>query len=53
MKNKRKHIAHRMAIGAVTVCIMVLLSGCGKGKETQSFNLFTWDGMFPQEVLSG
>lgn len=53
MKNKRKCIAHRMAIGAVTVCIMVLLSGCGKGKETQSFNLFTWDGMFPQEVLNG
>lgn len=29
-----------------------LLAGCGK-KQNGELNLYTWDGMFPQEVLTG
>lgn len=29
------------------------LTGCGGEKEAQELNLYTWDGMFPPEVLEG
>jgi len=29
-----------------------LMTGCG-GEDKGSLNLYTWDGMFPQEVLDG
>lgn len=37
----------------VTCAAMMMLTGCGSAKETETLNLFTWEGMFPQEVLSG
>lgn len=36
----------------MTVMTAVLLGGCGK-KQGGELNLYTWDGMFPQEVLTG
>ena len=27
------------------------LTGCGSEEEVQELNLYTWDGMFPQEIL--
>lgn len=51
---------------AVLICMVILLVGCGNtsgtnegasGEETEKqggqLNLFTWEGMFPQEILSG
>ena len=32
--------------------VMVSMVGCGS-KENKELNLFTWDGMFPQEILDG
>ncbi len=43
-------------IAALLLCLTLaagLLAGCGKGEEKGSLNLFTWDGMFPQEILDG
>ena len=38
---------------AVLLCLG-LLTGCGsKEEEKGEFNLYTWDGMFPPEVLEG
>lgn len=31
---------------------LLLLAGCGRTQERE-LNLYTWDGMFPQEVLDG
>lgn len=43
---------------AIALCLVMILgvfAGCGSGgkppEETKELNLFTWDGMFPQEVL--
>ena len=44
---------------AISVCLVGLmlvgmLSACGQEKkETKELNLYTWEGMFPQEVLDG
>ena len=50
-------------IVALLMCMSVLLlslAGCGNGAEGESasglsgeLNLYTWDGMFPQEILRG
>ena len=38
---------------SVLLCVG-LLAGCGsKEEEKGEFNLYTWDGMFPPEVLEG
>ncbi len=29
------------------------LTGCGSEQEVQELNLYTWEGMFPQEILEG
>ena len=34
----------------VLALVLIPLSGCGQ-TETRELNLYTWDGMFPQEVL--
>lgn len=34
------------------ICLVGFITGCGKG-ESRELNLYTWDGMFPQEVLDG
>ena len=31
----------------------IMLTGCGSSKDKGELNLYTWDGMFPQEVLDG
>ncbi len=39
---------------AMALCLMLaltLLVGCGSSAETRELNLYTWDNMFPQEVL--
>lgn len=41
----------RMAL-LVMLASCLVLAGCGK-KEARELNLYTWDGMFPQEVLDG
>ncbi len=50
----------RIALLLSVVLTMGLLAGCGNTKEAASgtelsgeLNLFTWDGMFPQEILQG
>ncbi len=50
MRKSRKGLKKAVlaALAATTV-----LAGCGSAKETETLNLFTWEGMFPQEVLSG
>ena len=38
---------------SVLLCVG-LLAGCGsKEEEKEDFNLYTWDGMFPPEILEG
>ncbi len=43
---------------AVCLCLVLgLLAGCGgthgRRKSNGELNLYTWEGMFPQEVLDG
>lgn len=47
----RKRILALMLTG---VLALGMLSGCGKGEEEKGeLNLYTWNGMFPQEILDG
>ena len=39
-----------LALTLALVMTLGLLSGCGK--QTEELNIFTWEGMFPQEVLN-
>ena len=41
-----------LAVVAMVSVAMMALFGCGS-KESKELNLYTWDGMFPQEVLDG
>ena len=43
----KKYFTLAMAL----ILAMVLLAGCGS-KEEEELNLYTWDGLFPQEVLN-
>lgn len=51
----KKWIAYILCIGMTVLA----LTGCGKGAEQNAsglsgeLNLYTWDGMFPQEILRG
>lgn len=45
---KKNKIKVLMSVAVLAAC----MSGCGN-KENQELNLFTWDGMFPQEILDG
>ena len=51
MKKMRKWMAGALCLSAA----VALMSGCGtsKGSEGKELVLFTWEGMFPQEVLDG
>lgn len=42
----------RIALLMSVVLMMALFTGCGSA-EDKTLNLFTWDGMFPQEILAG
>ena len=46
---KMKKIAAVLITTALGVSI---LAGCG-GKKAEELVLFTWEGMFPQEILDG
>lgn len=37
----------------VATLMMTVLGGCGKEESKGDFNLYTWDGMFPPEILEG
>ena len=37
----------------ISMLIVSTLVGCGSTEKQKEFNLYTWDGMFPQEVLQG
>jgi spermidine/putrescine-binding protein len=49
----------RMAVLLLTAALVLLAAGCEKGKPAASsggknqFTLYTWDEMFPQEILAG
>ena len=40
-----------LALVLTMALILIPLSGCGQ-TEQRELNLYTWDGMFPQEVLN-
>lgn len=40
-----------VALILTLVLIAAALAGCGSSKEAKVLNLYTWEGMFPQEVL--
>ena len=46
---KKQLLCAALALGAAVVPLG--LTGCAK--QAQTLNLYTWEGMFPQEVLDG
>ena len=48
---KKKTIVKGLTAAAF-LALSLSLAGCGKAEEKQMV-LFTWQGMFPQEVLDG
>ena len=40
-----------ISILLVMVLCLALFAGCAAGQESKTLNLFTWEGMFPPEVL--
>lgn len=42
-----------LALFLTGVLTLGCLTGCGGKEEKGELNLFTWDGMFPQEILDG
>ena len=49
----KKRISKLTALFVGVAMVAGMLAGCGGKEEKGSLNLFTWDGMFPQEVLDG
>ena len=41
------------ALALCALLCLTLLAGCGEKEEARQLNLYTWEGMFPQEVLDG
>ena len=57
---RRYHLSQKvLALALGIVLIVSALTGCAgnknaqEGKATGELNLYTWDGMFPQEILDG
>lgn len=50
---RKRSRAGKRALVCLAIAAVAALSGCGEKKTAQTLNLFTWDGMFPQEVLTG
>lgn len=42
-----------LALILTGVLAVGMLAGCGKEEEKGELNLYTWNGMFPQEILDG
>lgn len=42
-----------LALMLTGVLAVGMLAGCGKSEEKGELNLYTWNGMFPQEILDG
>ena len=51
MKNQHFKKALALVLVALLLSTMLILPGCGK-KEDRTLNLFTWAGMFPDELIS-
>lgn len=49
----KKSTLKRAAAAGLALLTAAALAGCASKKEEQTLNLFTWDGMFPPEILSG
>lgn len=49
---KKKTIVKGLTAAAL-LALSLSLAGCGKAEEEKQMVLFTWQGMFPQEVLDG
>lgn len=50
---KKRTGSRRTLLLMAAAAAAAVMTGCGAKSETQTLNLFTWDGMFPQEVLTG
>ena len=48
----KKRSCSNIAMFLSLVLVAGMLTGCGQ-EEKKEFNLYTWDGMFPQEILDG
>ena len=42
-----------ISLSLALVLSLSLFAGCAKEEESKTMTLFTWEGMFPQEVLDG
>ena len=49
---KKKTIVKGLTAAAL-LALSLSLAGCGKAEQEKQMVLFTWQGMFPQEVLDG
>ena len=45
----------KLAMLLAAIMLVMLFTGCGAGgkEDKGELNLYTWDGMFPQEILDG
>ena len=45
----------KLAMLLAATMLVTLFTGCGAGgkEDKGELNLYTWDGMFPQEILDG
>ncbi len=41
------------AAALVLALVLAALAGCGSSKEAKVLNIYTWEGMFPEEILEG
>ena len=42
-----------ISLSLTLVLCLSLFAGCSAVEESKTMTLFTWEGMFPQEVLDG
>jgi len=48
----KKKLLSLFLAGLLSVSAGTLLTGCGNDSEGGTLNLFTWEGMFPEEVIA-
>lgn len=49
----KKRLLKKLALFACLMLTVGAIAGCGQKEEKGALNLYTWDGMFPQEILDG